>query len=152
MKEALTCTVRFDANHGASSVHEKSVKIGNYYGDLPEPQRTAHKFLGWYYKKTKVNPKTIVYLNQEHTLTAKWLGTPSLDYEQQDDFLYIRVRRIGDASGVYLYVNGQQYDSAKLKSKKKDGEWNVSKSGEDYIFFINMPEEDRYRCYARAYF
>lgn len=152
VEEALTCSVHFDAKRGLASSYEKVVKVGTHYGELPNAERTAYMFLGWYQKNIKINPKTIVYLNQEHTLTAKWLGTPSLDYEQQDDFVRIRVTRLGDASGVCLYVNGKKYDSAKLKSRITEEGWSVTKSKGDYIFFVNMPEAERYRCYARAYY
>lgn len=70
-----TFVASFNANGGACSTSNKSVKCGNTYGNLPTPTRAGYTFDGWYTSATggtKVTASTKVTATSNHTLYAHW--------------------------------------------------------------------------------
>ncbi len=68
--------VTFDPMGGGVSPSQKTVKLGDNYGDLPVPTKTGYTFLGWKTSSGNVvastTQNTIV---GNHTLTADWTPT-----------------------------------------------------------------------------
>ena len=70
-----TYTCSFDARGGTVSPGSKSVVCGGTYGELPTPERSGYKFLGWYptiYSETPVTAATAVTATANHTIYARW--------------------------------------------------------------------------------
>ena len=70
-----TYTVTFDANGGAVSPAEKTVEVGQTYGELPEPVKEGYTFAGWYtarYGGNRVKPEHTVGDAQDQILYAHW--------------------------------------------------------------------------------
>jgi len=73
-KAIQTYTVSFESN-GGSTVEEKSVTVGDVYGELPTPSKENYAFGGWHSDSeftTQVTSSSIVEINGNHTLYAKW--------------------------------------------------------------------------------
>ncbi len=70
-----TITCSFDARGGTVSPGSKSVVCGSAYGELPTPERSGYKFLGWFptiYSETPVTDTTTVTATGDHTIYARW--------------------------------------------------------------------------------
>lgn len=68
-------TVTFDANEGTVTPESKTVTYDGTYGDLPTPQRSGYKFLGWFTDLTgtdKVTAVNKVSITANQTLYAHW--------------------------------------------------------------------------------
>jgi len=65
-------TVSFDPGLGTVSFSEKSVVYDQTYGNLPVATRVGHTFAGWYYGNTEIKEASLVHVNGDHTLSAKW--------------------------------------------------------------------------------
>lgn len=70
-------TVKFDLNggtvEGQESAESISVVFGEPYGEqLPIPERAGFAFDGWEYSGAVVDADTLVTMNGEHILTARW--------------------------------------------------------------------------------
>ena len=68
-----TCT--YDARGGTVSPAGKSVTVGEAYGELPTPERSGYRFLGWYptvYSETPITAETTVTATADHTIYARW--------------------------------------------------------------------------------
>ena len=71
--------VSFDSNGGTSDPPSVIVVVGEAYADLPTVTRPDFTFLGWYDDVTGGNlitNGTPIVINDDHTLTARWLGSP----------------------------------------------------------------------------
>lgn len=67
--------ITFDANGGKISESTKTIYYGQYYGDMPVPNRTGYNFIGWFTEKTggnQVTKDTIVTALANQTLYAHW--------------------------------------------------------------------------------
>lgn len=70
--EAATFTVTFDPQNGEAT-WKKDVTFDDVYGELPVPQKNGFVFDGWYLNAdTRVERDTIVQMDADHTLCAKW--------------------------------------------------------------------------------
>ena len=72
-------SVSFNPNEGNVSEQSKTVKYGQEYGELPEPERENYNFLGWYTDKTdgtKIEEDMIVSVMADQTLYAHWEWQP----------------------------------------------------------------------------
>lgn len=68
----VTYVISFDSK-GGTSHSSKTVMNGKTYGTLPLPYRNGYTFLGWYLSNgTKITADSIVALNSDITLMAKW--------------------------------------------------------------------------------
>ena len=66
-------TVTFNPDGGTVSYTSKQVYFGQEYGSLPEATNGAREFKGWYTDTgIKVESTSIVQIEGNHTLTAKW--------------------------------------------------------------------------------
>ncbi|MDD4850956.1 MAG: InlB B-repeat-containing protein, partial [Gemmiger sp.] len=71
--DAYNLLVYFNANGGSVNPNSKRVSYEYTYGEMPTPQRTGYKFLGWYDQEdNKILSDTHVWRKYEHTLWAKW--------------------------------------------------------------------------------
>ncbi len=67
--------VTFDTDGEDPEIEEqkKEVTYGDEYGELPEPSKEGHKFLGWYDDEgNKVDPSTNVDITEDTTLHARF--------------------------------------------------------------------------------
>ena len=64
--------VTLNPNEGKLVNKQIKVTYDEEYGELPEPVRYGYEFLGWYYENTKIDNRSIVKLNKDHTLEAHW--------------------------------------------------------------------------------
>ena len=70
-----TYTVTLNANGGTVLSSSQNVVFDEAYGSLPVPDRTGYTFLGWYTASmggTNVQEDTIVSIDHNHTLYARW--------------------------------------------------------------------------------
>lgn len=75
IKGETTYKVTFDANGGTVSPEEKTVEVGQPYGELPAPVKEGYTFAGWYtarYGGNKVEAGHTVGMAQDQTLYAHW--------------------------------------------------------------------------------
>ena len=80
-------TVTFDANGGDLETDGKGVAYLSSYGDLPIPVSPGFIFLGWYLSEdeygngtgTQVQEDSIVDIQDDHTLYARWDFTVTFD-------------------------------------------------------------------------
>lgn len=72
--------VSLDAGGGSVDPGALTVEYGSDYGELPIPTRSGYTFNGWYTgasgSGTQVNSSTTVSTASNHTLYAKWTGSP----------------------------------------------------------------------------
>lgn len=70
--------VKFDLDGGTFSENdaetEKLVTFGEAYGELPIPVKEGYRFDGWVYSQQIIKKDTIVAMNGEHILTARWIA------------------------------------------------------------------------------
>ena len=69
---ANTYEVTLNPNGGNLANKQIKVTYDEEYGELPKPVRYGYEFLGWYYENTKIDNRSIVKLNKNHTLEAHW--------------------------------------------------------------------------------
>lgn len=70
---ANSITVTLDASEGTISGDSiLTIKYGEYYSGLTEPERTGYIFEGWYLDGNEVTENTKVTRTDSHTLYAKW--------------------------------------------------------------------------------
>lgn len=147
-------TVTLDANGGyigtkTVTQKTKTTGYGLTYGTLTTPKREGYTFVGWFKGSSKVTSSTKVSTKKNHTLTAKWVGQPTITKTQNADFVRIKCSNLGNAQGVYLYINGTKYDSEDSTSSSG---WKIKKSDGNYIFSTNMKENVSYSVYAVSYY
>lgn len=69
--------VKFDLDGGKfekeNKVDEKTVVFGESYGELPIPVKEGHQFDGWIYNQQIISEDTVVFMNGEHILMARWI-------------------------------------------------------------------------------
>lgn len=68
-------TMKFDPNGGECEMESMPVYYGQNYGELPVPTKPGHRFDGWYYGDTQINPSSSVPdfgETKERTVIAKW--------------------------------------------------------------------------------
>lgn len=73
--EPIEYIVTFDANGGNVNTTTKKVFSGQNYGELPVPERTGFRFIGWYtdYSTgTEISEKTVMSAADNQTLYAHW--------------------------------------------------------------------------------
>lgn len=74
-KSENTYTIIFDANGGTVSPAEKSVEVGQPYGELPQPIKEGYSFAGWYtarYGGNRIESSNTVGTAQNQILYAHW--------------------------------------------------------------------------------
>ena len=75
----MTVTVSFDSNGSGAAVSNKTVTVGEKYGDLPSLTRgDNYDFGGWYTSRTggdKITADTTVTIANSHVLYARWIKT-----------------------------------------------------------------------------
>ena len=64
--------VSFDANGGDINLNSKTVQFAEVYGNLPEPEKTGHTFVGWELDGKTITSNSVVSTLDDHTLVAKW--------------------------------------------------------------------------------
>ena len=85
-------TVSFDANGGTVETTSKTVFAGSSYGELPIPEYGSQFFLGWFTAEsggTKVTDTTVVELDTDHTLYARWSATGFTGSVHPDVTIYV---------------------------------------------------------------
>ncbi|MCL1856246.1 MAG: M6 family metalloprotease domain-containing protein, partial [Kiritimatiellaeota bacterium] len=74
-----TMTITFDPQDGIVSPTATTVTYGETYGELPVPTNGSVAFEGWFTAAvggTEVTAATMVMQGADHTLYARWQGTP----------------------------------------------------------------------------
>ena len=108
-------TVTFNANGGDVSPNSKEVTYDSSYGDLPEPSRSGHAFLGWLNEKNEsVTKETIVTTASNHTLYAQWEEAPTNQVEivfETKDLTEERIREI-----IEEYTDAGDFTIHKIES------------------------------------
>jgi len=81
---AMKVMVTFDPNGGSVSTDTKEVTYDEVYGDLPQPSKAGHDFLGWYTDKEAggiVSSTSTVTNTANHTLYAHWqVNTHTIEF------------------------------------------------------------------------
>ncbi|NLL84673.1 MAG: SUMF1/EgtB/PvdO family nonheme iron enzyme [Lentisphaerae bacterium] len=76
---AAVMNINFDPVGGTPTPADITVTNGFAYGELPQPLKDDHNFMGWYtnvtYNGDEVVSNTVVTATTDHTLYAKWFST-----------------------------------------------------------------------------
>ena len=101
--EKSTYTVTFAPKGGTveEGKETKKVTYGEQYGELPTPTREDYKFEGWYSDEnyaegTEVTADTLVTIDHDHTLYAKWTELCTVQFV---------IYRNGDLKNAYKTVS-----------------------------------------------
>jgi len=102
-------TVTFDAGEGFCDTDRISVAKGTAVGELPTPQRTGHRFLGWFTKKGTEPVDQEMLITGNMTLYARWESNSSdltgwVDTENGWDYL-----NNGDSETGWFTYNGVRF-------------------------------------------
>ena len=76
-EQGAKVTITFDAGEGTVSEPSRTIDAGAEIGQLPVPDRTGYRFLGWYEGETIVTEKFVFV--ESATLTAKWESASGWD-------------------------------------------------------------------------
>ena len=97
-------TVTFDPAGGGVSPSQKTVKLGEKYGDLPTPTRAGYTFMGWKNGSTTVTTSTQNTTIGDHKLTAQWSANT----------IKITLNKNGGSGGTDIFY--YKYDTNKFYS------------------------------------
>ena len=144
-KEAVKCTVTFDANGGTVDPKSKTVTTGETYGELPMPVRAGYVFDGWYDGEWKITASSVVTVEFAHTLSAHWKRAVCVvTFDANGGTVEPASRRV---------TFGETYGELPLPVRdgwKFDG-WYTSQQGEGtpVSAFMTPPEKAEQTLYAR---
>jgi uncharacterized repeat protein (TIGR02543 family) len=65
-------TITFNPNGGSMINTVIKVSYNSLYGILPNVSREGYTFAGWYYQNSLVTEDTVLKINHNHELTARW--------------------------------------------------------------------------------
>ncbi|MEE1011295.1 MAG: leucine-rich repeat protein, partial [Acutalibacteraceae bacterium] len=109
--------VTLDSNGGILSGSESDkfeIEYGSTYGNLPIPQKSKHKFVGWYLSDgvTEITSDSIVETLSDHTLYAKWTESEIVQIEiaslpDKKDYILNETLNTYGLSLNVIYDNGE---------------------------------------------
>lgn len=84
-EDEKSVTVSLNPNGGTVDIRSITVKTGEVYGELPEPEYDHHIFDGWYTQAaggSRVYDSTVCDRTDDHTLFAHWSAIPSTGFKR----------------------------------------------------------------------
>lgn len=132
--------VEFDLAEGGAGAafaggERMTVKEGQHYGDLPDPEWAGHVFQGWTTNGVasgKIDPVTTTVLPADHTLTALWADREAVALVPAAGYPSADVEYGYNGSGRTINVNAlaaafSAYDGVSFTySNSSDGPWSIT--------------------------
>jgi len=125
VKGVNTYKVTFDADGGKTSVTEKKVYEGAFYGLMPKPTRSGYTFDGWYTEKngggTKITSYRNVYPKGDITVYANWKKGDEPKYLDINSYVSQAPEHssiMDKFAGIYLTKSWFSYKDVKKKAQK----------------------------------
>lgn len=137
--DELSFTVSFDANGGTAVSDTRSLKVGEYYGTLPLPERTGYTFVNWYTEATggdAVTSSSKVETPSDHTLYAHWVDDIEPDFDvdvttESEPTQTATISATDEGSGVKGFYAGTAEPAADLFTNQTA--WTVDAPGVWYF-------------------
>ncbi|WP_052306579.1 InlB B-repeat-containing protein [Acetivibrio clariflavus] len=129
-------TVSFDANGGTVETTSKTVFAGSSYGELPIPEYGSQFFLGWFTAEsggTKVTDTTVVELDTDHTLYARWSATGFTGSVHPDVTIYVAGIKVTTENMNDILGDGSGSVQFDPNSTEFTGSGYISNAGKLYL-------------------